>query len=112
MDKYEENITIAAKSGYSKSVIAMFNINAIYRGKTTIVDMLFPSDKFIKKCKKYGVQPVLDRMKSSLLPFRLEYEIANDHDSDSDKVAIIVVYWKIPKDSESESDSDSDSKLE
>ena len=103
---YEENIKISAQNGYSKSIIALFNVNTIYRGKISILDMLFPTEKFVRKCRKYGVEPVLERIKVSLQPFEVKYEVLNDYDKKKNHVAAIIVHWKIPKDSDSDESAD------
>lgn len=105
---HEENIKIAAQGGYFKSIIALFNTNTIYRGKITILDMLFPTEKFMRKCRKYEVNPVLERIKSNLHPFEVKYEVLNDHDKKKNHVAAIIVQWKIPKDADSDDSDDSD----
>lgn len=108
---YEENIKIAAQSGYFKSIIALFNTNTIYRGKITILDMLFPTEKFMRKCRKYEVNPVLERVKINLHPFEVKYEVLNVHDKKKNHVAAIIVHWKIPNGSDSDSDSDDTSEV-
>jgi hypothetical protein len=101
---YQDNIKISAENGFSKSIIALFNVRAIYRGKVTVLSMLFPTEKFLRKCKKYNIDPVLERIKKNLQPFEVRYEIMNEHDVAKKHVGAIIVQWKLPVDSDSSDD--------
>lgn len=103
--EYKENIKISAKNGYSHAIISLFNIHAPYRGKITVHDMLFPTDKFLRKCRKYNVDPILERIKKNLSPFEVKYEVMNSDSIIEDRIAAIIVYWKLPKDSDESSES-------
>ena len=105
---WKKNIQLAAENGYSWAVLALFHVDTIFRGKVRVVDMLFPSEKFLRKCRKYNVIPIMDRIKNTADPFEVEYQIINDQDDESLHVAAITAEWKIPQDSSSdESDSSS-----
>lgn len=109
MDNWQKNIKLAASNGYSWAVLALFHVDAIYRGKIKIVDMLFPSNKFLQKCGKYNVIPIMDRIKQTADPFHIEYQIINELDDEDLHVAAITARWKSSRDDSDSSDDDGSS---
>jgi hypothetical protein len=107
MDSYIENIKIAAGNGYSTAYLALFNNNTAYRGNALIVDLLFPSEKVIKKCAKHGIVPIFDRIKSTLQPFEVEYKVLNEDDDIKNQISGIIAHWKSPQDDSSDSEGES-----
>ena len=94
---YTENIRIAASHGHSTAYLSLFNVHSVYRGNALIIDLLFPPEKVVKKCVKYGITPVFDRIKEMLVPFEVEYAILNADDDEKSHIACICAKWKIPQ---------------
>lgn len=104
----KKNIQIAALRGFNEAYLCLYDVNAKYKGCVPIDCFIHMSEHTRAKFEEHKIEPVMDRLRRLLLPFRVEVRfidmtvpgveppeavVLKDFNGDPIQVVAIVATW-------------------